>query len=229
MNWRDDCMTFMLEIMKRPCAISFLDPIYHDENNSENYINKVRHPMDLSTIKEKLQINEYKDIDEFKHDFQLIWTNAERTTGKSAPEIRLLAAEIKKIFLKKFHSEKPLNLKTWGEILRKPAEKLAYLIQNSPDSISQYNPFLLSLPALPKITDNNFDNFLQAHKLLPDKSDARHLMGIIRKFDPSYPIESQTPSIDLDKLEPRVFWSLDYYVRKRLEEQNIPYPTNSKH
>ncbi|GAB5591023.1 hypothetical protein Unana1_05923 [Umbelopsis nana] len=68
------CSRLLDTFVKRDAYGFFLEPV--DTNLVTDYLKVIRQPMDLSTMRKKLEDNQYSDMETFKHDFQLICTNA---------------------------------------------------------------------------------------------------------------------------------------------------------
>ncbi|KAI8581278.1 hypothetical protein K450DRAFT_158038, partial [Umbelopsis ramanniana AG] len=61
----------------------FLEPV--DTNIVTDYLNVIKNPMDFMTMRQKLESNQYPDMDAFKQDFQLICTNAKIYNAPDTP------------------------------------------------------------------------------------------------------------------------------------------------
>lgn len=56
-------------------SIDFRNPVPWKELNLLDYPSIIPHPMDLGTVKNKLQIGKYSTVEECLDDIQLIWDN----------------------------------------------------------------------------------------------------------------------------------------------------------
>ena len=72
------------KLMNHPLSVAFAKPVDPERDNLPKYSRVVRTPMDLFTVKKKLESNEYKSIDDFVDDINLIWENAIKFNGKKA-------------------------------------------------------------------------------------------------------------------------------------------------
>ncbi|KAJ2959121.1 hypothetical protein NQZ79_g5409 [Umbelopsis isabellina] len=68
------CSRLLDTFVKRDAYGFFLEPV--DTTLVLDYLKVIKQPMDLSTMRKKLENNEYPDMDAFKKDFQLICSNA---------------------------------------------------------------------------------------------------------------------------------------------------------
>ena len=78
---------------------AFQEPVDYIELNIPEYPEIIKNPMDLGTIKEKLENDDYKNINEIINDFDLIWENC-FTFNKVGSEIYKMAQYCKKLFKK---------------------------------------------------------------------------------------------------------------------------------
>lgn len=60
-------------------AWPFVGPV--DEDYAPNYYKVIREPMDLQTIEDKLDNQEYLTLDQFRSDFQLVVLNCHKYNG----------------------------------------------------------------------------------------------------------------------------------------------------
>lgn len=62
--------------MKRPKAAPFLKPVDPEEDGCEDYLQTIKHPMDLGTVKEDLDGNMYDTLAEVAANIRLTFKNA---------------------------------------------------------------------------------------------------------------------------------------------------------
>jgi bromodomain-containing factor 1 len=75
----------------------FLVPVDPVALNIPNYHQVIKHPMDLSTMRQKLKVGEYAKASEFKKDFDLIVANC-LTFNPPGNPVRQLGAQLQKDF-----------------------------------------------------------------------------------------------------------------------------------
>ncbi len=66
-----------------------------------DYPKVVKTPMDLTTVKTKLEKGQYTHPREFKHDVNLVWTNC-MTYNADGSDYYVLASNLKKVFEEKY-------------------------------------------------------------------------------------------------------------------------------
>lgn len=84
-------------------AWPFINPV--DEDYAPNYYKIIDHPMDLQTMEDKLDNQEYSSLDEFKADFDRIVENCRTYNGPVSGKHRQIII----CFIKRLSSFKNLN------------------------------------------------------------------------------------------------------------------------
>ena len=85
-------------------STAFQEPVDYIELNLPEYPEIIKNPMDLGTIKEKLENDEYSDINQIVNDFDLIWENC-FTFNKVGSDIYKSAQYCKKLFKKQMEKQ----------------------------------------------------------------------------------------------------------------------------
>ncbi|CEG45812.1 Transcription initiation factor TFIID, subunit BDF1 and related bromodomain proteins [Plasmopara halstedii] len=80
----------------RPCE-PFRERVNWEEWGLYDYLQVVKEPMDLGTIRSKLAKNEYKKPAEFARDMRLVWSNC-KLYNQDGSDLYLLADELAKKF-----------------------------------------------------------------------------------------------------------------------------------
>lgn len=81
---KDWCLRIHSELVKKPITTPFRMPVDPVHDGAENYFNIVKNPMDLNTMKTKLNENKYKSVKEFVDDIHLISKNAITFNGENS-------------------------------------------------------------------------------------------------------------------------------------------------
>jgi hypothetical protein len=81
-----------------------VDPI---RDGAANYDDIVKHPMDLSTMKNKLSENQYEDVQSFVADVHLICSNAVRFNGENSM-FGFIAVDVKN-WMDEHYRDKPIS------------------------------------------------------------------------------------------------------------------------
>ena len=80
----DWCTRIINELLKWQLASTFRNPVDPERDGAPNYLEKVKNPIDLSTIKKKLHSNEYKTAEDFMYDVKLIYENSKIYNGENS-------------------------------------------------------------------------------------------------------------------------------------------------
>lgn len=86
-----------------PKCYIFLEPVDVEGLGLTDYLDIVKHPMDMSTIKKKLKLNNYNTIQDVMSDLHLVWSNC-KLYNQEGSEIYLLAVSMEKA-CKKFYEK----------------------------------------------------------------------------------------------------------------------------
>ena len=76
------CKNLVNSIRKWPISIPFREPVDPLNDNAPNYFQVIHHPMDLSTVKLKIDHRSYGNVDEFLSDMRLMCSNAKQYNGE---------------------------------------------------------------------------------------------------------------------------------------------------
>lgn len=95
------CVTLVKSLISHSYGWVFSKPVDPVALNIPDYFTIISHPMDLGTIKSKLEKNLYSDIEEVAADVRLTFSNA-MTYNPPGNDVYLMANELSKIFDRKW-------------------------------------------------------------------------------------------------------------------------------
>ena len=222
---RETCLEIMDNVMRRPCAALFLEPVDPDRDGAPNYYSVVKKPVDLGTIRKKLQNDEYQSVAAWNREMSLVWGNAEKFNGKES-YLSMIALEIKKNFEKEFRKIKTLTLQKWSQTVSDLKDSLDNLLDTPPEPVTKFAT-ISEKPdpnQLKAFTDEEMDSFIKASMLLTSKQDEKKMLHIIRLYDPRFNGPDQDKQIDVGQLSIPALHTLRDYVNQRLADLNIPIP-----
>jgi len=128
----DFCTRILQTLMKQPDAEPFLQEVDPIHDCAPDYLERVKNPMDLGTLQQKLQKSSFAATGpitkhQFLTDLNLIWSNAELYNGKNhyiTKQAENLQELVQKIMLKeKNHSETPSKTPPAKKIKKEPTPK----------------------------------------------------------------------------------------------------------
>ena len=95
---RDICLPILDDILKEKYAFTiFGQPVDPVALGLTDYYEIVKLPMDLGTIRKKLDLNSYRDLDTFRFDINLVFDNALLYNPEES-DVHSLAKNLKKQF-----------------------------------------------------------------------------------------------------------------------------------
>lgn len=219
------CIEAMDNLMSHPIASIFAKPVNPEEDGCENYYEIVKHPTDLSKIRENLINDKYSNVQSWINEMRYIWSNAEKVNQKGGV-VLLLAAELKKNFKKELKYVKCYKLRKWTKLAASLKDKLDDLLDQPPDQLSAY---AVITEQVSDSEPNDFDdidlcNLISATTFLTANQDAKRISAIIKRHNPEAAPTNNNYSVDIHALSSSALTELKEYAEKRLGEMKIPYP-----
>jgi len=74
--WEPEMLKILTKINMRRDSEPFRDPVQWQMLGLTDYVDIVKYPMDLGTVKKKLDSKDYKKLEQCAADIRLIWSNA---------------------------------------------------------------------------------------------------------------------------------------------------------
>mmetsp|Transcript_3150 Transcript_3150/g.3499 ORF Transcript_3150/g.3499 Transcript_3150/m.3499 type:complete len:170 (+) Transcript_3150:20-529(+) len=97
----NDCLRVVKALMKHKYGWPFNKPVDPAALAIPDYFDVIKHPMDLGTIKGRLDENKYQTVEEFHSDVMLVWSNA-LTFNQAGSHICIMTEELKQLYIKKW-------------------------------------------------------------------------------------------------------------------------------
>lgn len=88
-------------------SFPFLEPVDPVALNCPDYFKIIREPMDLSTISQKYNTNQYENADEFERDVRLMFRNCYKFNPEGAP-VNIMGHRLEQLFDRRW-AEKPIT------------------------------------------------------------------------------------------------------------------------
>lgn len=142
------CVELTTKMWNKDLCRPFRDKVDPERDGAPGYFNIIKRPMDLGTIKKKLNANEYKSIEQWAEDVNLVWSNA-KLYNNEGTLINLIAQELEQWFSKKLRKLPRNKDEEWMINLQKSSKTLTRLSQHPPASIVPKYVLLLDPPAEP--------------------------------------------------------------------------------
>lgn len=125
------CKEFTEMLYNHPLSIAFLRPVNPEVDDAPNYHQKILHPMDLGTIKSRLENNEYTNSTTWRQDIRLVWDNAKLYNDKKTL-IHQAADKLKNKCEKMLKVIPKTESDLWEYRITKINHKIKKLLEQSP-------------------------------------------------------------------------------------------------
>ncbi|KAJ1890971.1 hypothetical protein LPJ66_007185, partial [Kickxella alabastrina] len=74
-NWKSVCYRVVLQLQALPCALEFMAPVDPIKQGVPTYFDIIKWPMDLGTVRKRLDRSQYRSPKQFVHDVKLVFDN----------------------------------------------------------------------------------------------------------------------------------------------------------
>ena len=197
------------------------------EDAPANYFEIIKNPIDLGTIKQKVEDKKYSSFKEFFTDVELVWKNAETYNEPGSP-ISVLASESRRIFLSLCRKDNLFTLSSWCNETYSLKKKLSDVIQSAPNKIKQHLNNQLNQKQNKQnntlFTENEMVNFIKAYQMLPNEECQRDMIKIINEHQPEIDTGLQTLDVDITNFSLPTMHALRDYMKSTLEHSGLKYP-----
>ena len=138
------CKEVTQKLYNHPLAVPFLIPVDPQRDFAPDYFQKIQHPMDLGTVMQKLEKNEYNNSKEWAADVQLVWLNA-RTYNPRKSLLYIVAEILQNKFQRIYKTIPRTEEQLWAIRLSKANEKLRAFFATYPPPAESIVPRLPEL------------------------------------------------------------------------------------
>ena len=128
------CLELTNKMLRKDLCRLFKEKVDPERDGAPDYYTIIKHPMDLTTIRKKLNANEYRSIDQWAGDVNLIWKNA-KIYNIEGSIIHFIAKELEEWFARKLIQLPRNKDEEWMLQLRKSSTALMRLASHPPSSI----------------------------------------------------------------------------------------------
>ena len=110
------CLEVMDKLCSRKTSQMFANPVDPVRDSCPNYFDIVKTPMDLGTVRRKLNDGQYKSVADWKSDVNLIWSNSNAYNSKTSL-LRAITKDLSDLYhkLTVYLSDSPQN--DWNDEL----------------------------------------------------------------------------------------------------------------
>jgi hypothetical protein len=222
-DWESRAIEVMNTVMSHPGALFFMIPAVIGDDFPEDYFQVVADPIDFTTIHSCLCHHKYGAPDDWLVAVDLVFQNVRRYYRDGS--IVDLATHVQNIFQRAY--DKAFQLSTtagWCSEVLRLRDKIGHLNAAPPAAVTK--PVALGKKFLAQLlTDKEIKLFLVAMNKITKTEDHEQLLRIIREEEPGLSIGEGKVQLDILTLKPTTVSAAREFVKARLEEQGIPYPT----
>ncbi|OHT09652.1 Bromodomain containing protein [Tritrichomonas foetus] len=221
-------INILTKLLQHPTSRIFGSKILPGEDFPPEYFEIVKKPIDISTVIENIEANNYRSLKECVDDVELVWNNAEKFYGKKS-QIWLLANEVKNIFKKLY---RPLYVRTIHGYCDE-----SYRLRTKIEKLILTSPYISSNGEIPNLTDDKrglikqlapeeeMQSLITACEMLTDKEDHQEIKAIIEARQPELIHPGKKTVIMTTQLNPATFREIKNYVKNALKKQGLEYPS----
>ncbi|KAL5999168.1 hypothetical protein ACLOJK_040618 [Asimina triloba] len=214
------CFAILKKLMTHEAGWIFNQPVDPVELKIPDYFSIISKPMDLGTVRSRLESGFYFNSDEFAADVRLTFSNA-RQYNPPYNDVHIIAKELNDLFNLRWKSfetmwressmtlEQPISKKTQKQT---PKSRLAS--HRTSSHCSNSSPRRSMAFTEKQILRKDITELLNGNA-------PPHLLKILRKFGTVSPNRDRV-NIDFDALNDKVLWELNKIVK------SCPKPTSNK-
>ena len=209
---------FTKAFIERPLNAAFVNPIDPVKDDVPDYFDYITNPMDLSTVRNKIETKQYETADQWYNDICLIYENAIKYHSQKQ---FIYFVEVAEYLLKAFKKEAlMLNAKSqneWHELLQAEMNKLGKIIEKSPvpqgiddlvaSSIKRAETTAIQTSDVPEMVTKLQNAIKQPEKL-------NCIIAILKKTqkDLSIQKDTNTLTIEIEKLNANSLSALNIFL-----------------
>ncbi|XP_065192116.1 bromodomain-containing protein 2-like isoform X3 [Sycon ciliatum] len=125
--------TVLKALWKHQYAWPFLHPVDPVKHNLPDYFDIIKEPMELSTVKSRLETNYYTCAQQAADDLSLIFSNC-KTYNKPYDDVTIMCGELEKVFLEKMEKMPPMEEVTQPGSEKRQAQSTTRSVKKEKDA-----------------------------------------------------------------------------------------------
>lgn len=128
----ENCRKITQNIWDMPVSEPFHEKVDPVREQAPNYYEKIRRPMELRTVLEKLDNGQYPTVEKWREDMLLIWKNA-MTYNEAGNPIHEIAAELNVLFKRESENVPRTDIEAWVMRCKKVQKKMMDMTEMRPN------------------------------------------------------------------------------------------------
>jgi hypothetical protein len=204
------CINITSELLNSNLGF-FFDQPYSDENSDyEDYIRKVTNPQDLGTILQKLKDKEFKTVNEWKQNVNLVWENNKMFYGDDSLYSDA-CDHLEKMFKKRLVQFEMRHFNTWVDRMNQLFSKFDDLLGQSPAKLKKT---FRNLKPSEDVQKADLEIFQQKSKTLKSVNHRMKLLQILSSFGNPIDHFQSKIVVDLDSISNETANALVQYQKE---------------
>lgn len=223
---KNEAVEVMNRIMAHPISSPFILPITQ-KDAPEHYFEKIKKPIDLSTIKTKLLEGKYQTVQQWFDDMELVWSNAETFHGKEH-SFGKVAAENRRLFSKERKKLFGQSIDQWCGTVYELRSEITDLMNQPPSDVKKFADTLGAArsmkPNQQVMSEREKQCFIKATEMMTTEDEQKKIIEIISKMQPELDNGNSELFIDVAKLNRNTTNAIRDYMKTALENDGKKYP-----
>ena len=222
-------LEIMNNLMNHPCSSTFCDSKLPKTRKNDKSEPTILNNLSLSVIKQKLMENKYTRVQQWFDDIEQLWTEIEIQPGVNQIILNLVA-ESRKFFIKERRGIDMLSPQNWPDELGRIKTRISLFMSLPPPKIKheamKLSNSLIPKPEIPVIDEGELHAFVAASEMMESEEENAEINRILMEMQPETNIpENSSVRIDVSQLSVQTIQALKTYMKARLEERGLQYPT----
>jgi hypothetical protein len=207
----------------------FVDPVDPERDEAPGYFDVVKRPMDLSTVRRKLEDGDYATVHDWEEDVLLTFSNAFCYNGKGSP-VGVIAADLQTLFRDLIKTVSDDQNATWlSELVQLRKEMCDHVALRSPAVCGHCHSHLPKQPQAPAdptaevrrllvscMTKSDLERLAASLAQMTEDHQINRIAKIIQHGNPEMNVVDGA-AVDLDLLAPQTLRELREFVAGQFE------------
>lgn len=220
-----ECLKVVDALSKHPIAEIFLNPVDPEEDKVPNYLQIVKNPSDLGTVRQNLIEHKYATLQDFKRDVSLIWENAYLFNGRQSM-ISYMGEKLSRIFNKKMGKIEERPRDVWVSEYLKAQSTLVRLFRSQPKALEGFNLSPEMERLVPErrmekswLSPEDLRYFTSQFRVVDDPTHLAKLVHILSENEPGIDLCEEELQINVSALSQRTLRLLKGWVSELRDQQ----------
>ena len=210
---QSQCLSILKDDMRNPISYWFREPYRAEKAIMDDYLSKIPHPMDLSTIQDHLEKNEYANFECFANDMDLIFENAIVYNG---PESLVggIGIYLKNVVKKKIDEIRYQNPRNYEARLFELIRNVNKVLENPPKTMDIKVKASQEIHGIDEFNNVKIEQLVRALNTLLNDGKLPQIMEVLKKADENFKVQDNMQNdIDLALVSRKALHALEEFVK----------------